>query len=313
VVQIAGSRITRQPVAEHAPAAVRSWNPSDRLMALLFTAPTLAFIFFLYAFPLLWTLAVSFTSYSATKPVPTTFVGIDNFVTILGRESIWQAFGTTGRYVALAVGSEFLLGLGLALLLNRRFRGRGLITILLLLPMMLSPVLASMFWFRMGFHPQGSLINYYIASLGLTPPDWLGNPSSAFVALLVMDIWQWTPFMLLLALAGLSSVPGYLYEAAEVDQASTWFKFRHITLPSIWPLLLIALIFRTVDAVRAFEYQWTTVGVAQLNPTVPIALYSLAFRYWETGLSGAFAWIVVVLALAFTSIFVHFLKRAGHH
>lgn len=301
--------VPRTSVVEDQPAAVRSWNPSDRLIALLFVLPTLVLIALLYVFPLSWNVYFSFTNFSAVKPPAPVWVGIDNYVSILRNENIWFSFVTTATYVLAAVGVECLLGFGIAMLLNRRFSGAGLITTLLLLPMMVSPALAAAFWGRKFFHPQGGLFNYYFIQLGMTPPDWLGNPRMAMLSLILVDIWQWTPFMLLLSLAGLSAVPRYLYEAAEVDQASGWFKFREITLPTVWPLMVIALIFRSMDAVRVFEQQWVTSGYNQTTPTIATAVYGLAFRNWDTGLASALACIILVLTLAMTSMWVRFLSR----
>jgi multiple sugar transport system permease protein len=237
-------------------------------------------------------------------------VGLSNYAAVLGSETIWGAFTSTGQYVALAVACEFLLGLGLALLLNRRFPGVGLLTTILLLPMMVAPAIASAFWTRMIFHPQGGLLNYYFLVFGMTPPDWFSDARLAVLTLVAVDVWQWTPFMLLLSLAGLTAVPRYLYEAAEIDQASSWFKFRQITLPTIWPLLVVALIFRTMDAVRIFEHQWVASGFARNTATVSTVLYGLAFRDWDTGLSSALACVVAVFAFAMTGLWVRFLAKA---
>ena len=209
----------------------------------------------------------------------------------------------------MAVGAEFILGFGIALLLNRSFPGRGLLTTAMLLPMMLSPVIAASFWKQM-YEPQWGALNYYIKALGFPPVEWLANQKISLVSLAIVDIWQWTPFMLLISLAGLSAVPRYLYEAAEVDQASDWFKFRHITLPLVWPLLLIALIFRTMDAVRVFEYPRIMTADAEATQTITTRLYHFAFPEHNTGLSSAFAYIVLVLIIALTNVYIRYLTRA---
>jgi multiple sugar transport system permease protein len=294
---------------EAEPEAVRSWNPSDGWMAFLFTFPTMALLVFIGVFPLVWSLGLSFTRYDFTTSAAPTFVGTLNYARVLANEDIWAVFITTAKYVLMAVGVEFFLGFGIAFLLNRSFPGRGLLTTLMLLPMMLSPVIAASFWKQM-YEPQWGALNYYIKLLGFPPVEWLANQKISLFSLAIVDIWQWTPFMLLISLAGLSAVPRYLYEAAEVDQASGWFKFRHITLPLVWPLLLIALIFRTMDAVRVFEYPRIMTADAEATQTITTRLYHFAFPEHNTGLSTAFAYIVLVMIIAMTSVYIRYLNRA---
>src|SRR3954451_22068861 len=195
------------------PAAVRSWNPSDRAMAWLFTLPTMLLLIFIGVFPLIWSLYLSFTKFSANAPnVAPRWVGTDNYARIMTSSDIWAVFVTTAKYVVVAVGIEFLLGFGIALMLNRSFPGRGIITTLMLLPMMLSPALAASFW-KLLYEPQWGPFAYYFKVVGLQPVEWLANQKISLYSLALVDIWQWTPFMLLISLAGLSAVPRYLYEA----------------------------------------------------------------------------------------------------
>jgi multiple sugar transport system permease protein len=302
--------LRREAITELPPIAVRSWNPSDGWLAFLFTLPTMLLLIFVGVFPLIWSLYLSFTRFSAAKPnIAPEWVGTANYAKVMTDPSIWSVFVFTAKYVVIAVGVEFLLGFGIALLLNRAFPGRGLITTLMLLPMMLSPALAASFW-KLIYEPQWGVSNFYIKKLGFAPIDWLANQHITIYALALVDIWQWTPFMLLISLAGLSAVPRYLYEAAEVDQASAWFKFRHVTLPMVWPLLLIALIFRTMDAIRVFEYPYIMIADQQATQTIATLLYRIAFRSWDTGLSTAFAYIVLVMIIAMTNLYIRYLTRA---
>jgi multiple sugar transport system permease protein len=301
----------RDALAEAEPAAVRSWNPSDGWIAFLFTLPTMALLVFIGVFPLVWSLGLSFTRYDFTTNVEPRFVGILNYARVLANEDIWAVFITTAKYVGMAVCAEFILGFGIAFLLNRSFPGRGLLTTAMLLPMMLSPVIAASFWKQM-YEPGWGALNYYVKALGFPPVEWLANQKISLVSLAIVDVWQWTPFMLLISLAGLSAVPRYLYEAAEVDQASDWFKFRHITLPLVWPLLLIALIFRTMDAVRVFEYPRIMTADAEATQTISTRLYHFAFPEHNTGLSSAFAYIVLVLIIALTNVYIRYLNRAAN-
>jgi multiple sugar transport system permease protein len=312
VADIASSpTLPRDAVLEAQPIAVRSWNPRDGLIAFLFTLPTMATLIFIGVFPLIWSLYLAFNRYSASKPnVAPVFVGIGNFSRVSSNPDIWAAFIFTAKYVLVAVGAEFLLGFGIAMLLNRAFPGRGFITTAMLLPMMLSPALAASFWKLIYATVPAGVLNYYVTRLGFETVDWLVNPKIVFASLAIVDIWQWTPFMLLISLAGLSAVPRYLYEAADVDQASGWFKFTNITLPIVWPLLLIALIFRTMDAVRVFEYPYIMTADTESTQTIATFLYRMAFRNWDTGLSTAFAYIVLVMIIAMSNIYIRYLNKA---
>src|SRR6185436_261073 len=151
------------------------------------------------------------------------------------------------------VAIELVLGFALALLLNRNFRGRGVVMTFMLIPMMLSPVVVGLFW-RFMMRADTGILNYFIRDVfHFAPVFWLTNLKVALWSVVLVDVWMWTPFMMLISLAGLSAVPQYLYEAAAVDRASAWFKFRHITLPIIAPLLLIGIIFRLMDTYKLFD------------------------------------------------------------
>src|SRR5262249_29795491 len=161
-----------------------------------------------------------------------------------------------------------------ALLVSRAPLARGLLTTVLMLPMMLSPALAASFWLLL-FEPQRGVFNFYLAALGAARVDWLGDPRLASLALVLVDVWQWTPFMLLISLAGLAAVPRYVYEAAAVDGADAWFSFTQVTLPYVWPLLLVGVTFRAVDALRTFEYRLVSAGYQQSTPSLAGTLYRL--------------------------------------
>jgi multiple sugar transport system permease protein len=301
--------LQRDALAEAKPVAVRSWNPSDGKIAFLFTLPTMALLVFIGVFPLIWSLGLSFTDYKFTVAKTPAWIGIGNFQAVSSNVTVWNTFVFTAKFVLIAVTVEFLIGFGIALLLNRTFPGRGLITTIMLLPMMLSPALAASFW-KLLYSPNRGGVDYYLKAVGIGVTDPLATTTSTLIALAVVDIWQWTPFMLLISLAGLSAVPRYLYEAAEVDQASGWFKFTNITFPLVWPLLLIALIFRTMDAVRVFEYPAIITADREATQTIATFLYRLAFRQGETGFSTAFAYVILVMIIAMSNIYVRYLNRA---
>jgi multiple sugar transport system permease protein len=264
-------------------------------------------------FPLIWSLYLSFTKYSVIQDAATgpTLIGIRNFQNLLDDDTIWQRFVTTARFVIPAVGIELLLGFGLAMLLNRKFRGRDYLMTFMLIPMMLSPLVVALFW-RYMYSPDSGVLDYYIRDVFHLPNVlWLTDLKTAMWALVIVDVWQWTPFIMLIALAGLSAVPKYLYEAAEVDRASGWFKFRYITLPLVTPLLLIAILFRTMDAYKMFDqaYALTGGGPGDVTQVLSIYLYQVAFRDFNTGKGSALGYIMLVVIIALANILIRVLNQ----
>lgn len=290
----------------------RARGLSDRGMVWLFITPTILLLLGMTIFPLIWSLYLSFTNYSAVRSTAVRWVGFANYDRLLHNEDVWQHFVVTARFVVLAVGAEMLLGFGLALLLNRRFPGRGLIMTLMLTPMMLPPIVVGLFW-NFIYRPDVGVINYYVTRVLRQPPiEWLTSIKLALYSIVIVDIWMWTPFVMLIALAGLSAIPRYLYEAAEVDRASAWFKFRHITLPLVWPLLLIALLFRTMDAFKMFDQVFilTGGGPGSSTETVSLFLYQVAFRRFNTGEASALGYIILIIIIALSNLYIRYLNKA---
>jgi len=287
---------------------------SDRTIVWAFLTPTMFLLLLIAVFPLIWSLYLSFTKFSVINDAATgpTWIGLKNYDRLLGDEEVWQHFTTTARFVVPAVAIELLIGFGLAFLLNRNFKGRGFLMTAILIPMMLSPLVVALFWGYM-FRPDTGVIDYWIRDMFHLPAVlWLTDLRTAMWALVLVDVWQWTPFIMLIALAGLSAVPKYLYEAAEVDRASGWFKFRHITLPLVTPLLLIALLFRTMDAYKMFDqaYALTGGGPGQSTQVLSIYLYQMAFRDFNTGKGSALGYIMLIVIIALANLLIRVLNGA---
>ena len=285
------------------PAARRGL--SDLSIRNLFIIPTIAFLIVFNIFPLIYSLGYSFTDFSASSNAPATFVGLQNYRDLLNDDHVWNNFSVTARYVLLSVGGQVLLGFGVALLLNRRIPFKGLFTTLLLVPMMMSPVVVGLFW-ELLYSPSWGIINY---ALGLGDFAWLSDPDVALYAIAITDIWMWSPFVMLLCLAGLSAIPQHLYEAAAIDRAGRWFTFTRITLPLVAPLLLIAVIFRPMEAFKTFDLAFI-MSSQETTELIAIKLYRLAFQEWQTGPSCALAYMVLIMVLAITNIYVKYLNRA---
>jgi multiple sugar transport system permease protein len=282
-------------------AAAHGW--SDLTIRNLFIIPTIAFLIIFNIFPLIYSLGFSFTEYRVSLNRPAEFVGLRNYFDLLSDPGIWRNFTVTAQYVIVSVGGQMVVGFGLALLLNRPFPLKGLVTTLLLLPMMLSQAVVGLFW-RLLYDPSWGPLNY---ALGLGRFEWLSHPTNALFAVAITDIWMWSPFVMLLSLAGLSAIPKHLYEAAAIDRAGWWYTFTRITLPLVAPLLLIALIFRTMEAFKAFDLPFI-MSTASVE-TVAITLYQMAFQGWDTGRASALAYIVLIVVLAITNLYVKYLNK----
>ena len=301
------------PSAQSTGARTIQRQMSDRKIVLWFILPTIILLIVMNIFPLIYSLFLSFTNYSVISDKPPQWIGIQNYTSILSDKNFWAAFATTGRYALLTVILQTVIGFGLALLLRNKFKGSGLVTTLILIPMMLSPIVVATFW-KLIFNPSYGIFNYLLGYTDInTAPEWLGDPNRVLWAIIIVDVWMWSPFVMLLCLAGLSAIPEYLYEAAAIDRAGTWFQFRRITLPQVMPLLLIAVLFRTIEAFKQFDlvYGLTGGGPGDLTETVSIRLYRLAFAgQLNTGLSSALAYIVLIIIIAVSNLYIRSLNRA---
>jgi multiple sugar transport system permease protein len=286
----------------HTRAAARGWN--DLAIRNLFIIPTIAFLIIFNIFPLVYSLGYSFTDFRASVNEPANFIGLQNYRELLSDPNIWRNFTVTAKYVLVSVGGQVVVGFGIALLLNRAFAYKGLVTTLLLLPMMMSMAVVGLFW-KLLYDPSWGIINY---ALRLGTFDWLSNPNMALYAVAITDIWMWAPFVMLLSLAGLSAVPQHLYEAAAIDRAGHWYTFTRITLPLVAPLLLIAIIFRTMEAFKTFDLAFIMSG-QPTTEVIAIRLYKMAFQEWQTGRSCALAYMVLIVVLAITNVYVKYLNK----
>ncbi len=286
---------------------------SDVRITQLFILPTVILLILMNIFPLIYTLFLSFTDYSVIENAPPVWVGIQNYQQILSNGQLWHNFAVTGRYALISVALQTVVGFGLALLLRQKFKGSGLVTTLLLVPMMVSPIVVAVFW-KLIFNPSVGIFNYLLGYTNInTSPEWLGDPVLAIWAIIIVDVWMWSPFVMLLSLAGLSAIPEYLYEAAAIDRASAWFQFRRITLPQVMPLLLIAVLFRVIEAFKQFDLVMglTGGGPGDASETVSVQLYQLAFQgQFDTGTSSALAYIILVVIIAVSNLFIRALNRA---
>jgi multiple sugar transport system permease protein len=285
---------------------------SEAAILRLFIFPTLILLILMNIFPLFYSLYLSFTDYSAIARKEPVWVGFKNFSDILHDKHLWTYFANTGRYAFLSVGLETIIGFGLAMLVRERFKGSGFITTLILVPMMLSPVVVGLFW-KLMFNPSFGIFNYLLGFTNpATSPDWLASTRLSLWAVVIVDVWMWSPFVMLLCLSGLSAIPDYLYEAAVIDRASPWLQFRRITLPQVAPLLLIAVLFRTIEAFKSFDLVMgmTGGGPGDATELIAVNLYRQAFLgQWRTGRASALAYIILIIIIGVSNIYIRYLNK----
>ena len=232
---------------------------------------------------------------------------------ILTDEDVWHGMQVTARFVVSSIALQVVIGFGLALLINRGFRSHGFWTTVILVPMMLSPAVVGNFW-TLLFQPQIGPFNYVVGFLTGVPPtsfSMIGDVSLAPWTIVLVDTWMWAPYVMLICLAGLRSIPHDIYEAAEVDRASPWRQFWSITLPMVLPFLMLAVLFRAIEAFKMFDLVnlLTSGGPGSTTELASITLKREAFEKWRTGYSSAFAIILFVTVFGAANIYVKALNR----
>ena len=285
---------------------------SDRAIAWLFITPTIVLLLAINIFPLLWTAYLSFTNYRANQPGrEVKWVGLRNYERLLSSEDIWGYLQATAHFVCWTMVLQVLLGFGLALLINRRFRGHSFWTTMILLPMMLSPAVVGTFWTYI-YQPQSGIFNYIINFfVDAGEFSMIGDVALAPWAIIIVDTWMWAPYVMLICLAGLRSIPDYIYEAAEVDRASPWRQFWSITVPMVLPFLMLAVLFRAIENFKMFDMvvELTSGGPGSTTELASINLKREAFEKWRTGYSSAFAIILFVTVFGAANIYVKALNK----
>jgi multiple sugar transport system permease protein len=285
---------------------------SDRAITWLFVTPTIILLLAVNIYPLIYAIRMSFTNFYANKPgMEIKFVGLKNYIRILNKEDIWETMQATAHFMFWTLLLQALIGLGLALLLNKKFKGNEILTTILVLPMMLSPAVVAVFWTYI-YQPQSGIFNYIINFFyDFGEFTMIGDVQLAPWSIVLVDTWMWTPFTMLICLAGLKSIPNYLYEAAEVDRANKFQQFLHITLPSVLPFLLLALLFRGIENFKMFDLvvELTGGGPGSTTEVASINLKREAFEKWRTGYSSAFAVIMFVTIFGLGNIWVKVMNK----
>jgi multiple sugar transport system permease protein len=231
------------------------------------------------------------------------YVGLANYAKLFEDERFHWAILRTLYFTVLAVVLPLVLGLAAALAFHRKFPLRGLARTIFILPMMATPVAVALVW-TMMFHPQLGVLNYLLTSVGLPPSLWVYSADTVIPTLVLVEVWHWTPLVMLLLLGGLASLPVDPYEAAKIDGATAWQAFRHVTLPLLMPFLVVALVIRTIDALKAFDtiYVITQGGPGTASETINIFLYLQAFAYYNMGYASAVVVVFFAIILALSAL-----------
>ncbi|CAN5707539.1 sugar ABC transporter permease [soil metagenome] len=255
----------------------------------LLIAPTFLIVFGLLVYPLAYALILSFSNRILTGSVPFKWVGFENYTSLLSTSGdLWPSVGVTLRFALIGVLCEFIIGLSLALLLNRDFRGRTWLRVGILVPLMVPPLASGLVW-RIMYDDQYGIISHALRGVGVHPPIFLGDPHTALYAVVATEVWRASPFMVLVLLAALQALPQEMIEAAQVDGATSVQVFRHISLPFIMPVIIVALLFRTVDALRTFDliFLLTQGGPGTTTEVVSMFIYRWGFRHFKLGFTSA--------------------------
>jgi multiple sugar transport system permease protein len=298
-------------VAARRAAATTGASWTDRHIAWLLVLPAVLLILALSIYPLAYSVWVAFVNYDFQIPGHA-FVGLQNFREIVEDPIARSSLINTAILAAASVAVEFVLGLLLALAMVERFRGRGLLMPILIVPLFISPVIVGQFWSLLLQPPFGP--TNYLLSLVLGRPveiSWLTQTPWNLIAIITADVWQWTPFMFVILLAGLSGIAPELYEAAELDGATPWQSFHHITLPLLTPIILLAITFRLLDAIKLFDviYVMTGGGPGASTYTASYYLYQIGFQQFHLSKATAGSWIFLLLSAILIMALVRRLLR----
>ncbi|NGQ95941.1 sugar ABC transporter permease [Brevibacillus sp. SYP-B805] len=287
-------------------------NWIERNIKWIYTMPAVLFVGIMMVFPVGYTLWLSFHDWDMSNVSPPLWVGLDNYLTLFQDEVFTQALWLTFYFTIVAVVIETVLGILLALLMNQHIVGKGLVKTLFLLPMVATPVAVGLVWILI-YEPNIGIANIFLQAIGIAPQEWLASPEMVMPSLIVIDVWEWTPMIALIVLAGLVSLPKDPYEAAIVDGANRLQTFWNITLPLLKPTIYSAVLLRLIDALKTFDiiYATTQGGPGTSSQTLNIYGYVLGFQYFKIGQASALLMIFFAIVLGLSVLVIAVRKKAG--
>ena len=285
------------------PAVWKSYSTrANRHRKWLFAAPAMIFVGLLIAVPLAWTVYLSLTDAQGSVRAESRFVGISNYLQVFGdTERFWPAVLRTFTFTGGAVATEMVLGMGIALLLWRPFKGEKWVRVAILLPLVATPVAVGMMW-RLIFDPNIGFANQMLSWIGIPAQPWLSGETTALPTLIFVDVWQWTPMVVLILLAGLTALSEEPDEAARIDGANAWQRFRYITLPLLRSTVVVAIVLRGIDALKTFDILYSTKGKGGGSfhevETLNVYAFGLSFDYNDYGIASTVLILFFLLIIA---------------
>lgn len=286
------------------------YNWFDRNLKWIYTLPAVLFVLLMMLFPIIYTVRISFYEWSMSATTPPQWVGLSNYIALFKDERFWHAVGSTFYFTIAALVFEVVLGIAIAVLLSRQFRGKNIVKTIFLLPMVATPVAMGLVWMLI-YEPTIGVANLMLKSLGFKPLLWLASTSQVIPSLVIIDIWEWTPMIALIVMAGLATLPTDPYEAADVDGASRWTKFTSITLPLLRPTIIVAAMLRLIDVLKTFDiiYATTQGGPNFASETLNLYGYVLGFQYFKLGMASSLLVIFFAIVMALTLFMIWMRKR----
>jgi len=289
----------------------RSLAAQERRFALALLAPALAVLVLTTTAPLVYLAWTSLMRLDLAMPYLSGFAGLDNYVKMGTDPRFWNSLVLTGIYTASTVVLQVVIGLSLAMLVLQIPRGQGLLRVAAILPIVLASVVVGLFWRTLVLAPDFGVVDLVTRALGLGSHNWLGDPQLALISVIAIHTWQWTPFAFLVLLASLATLPPDVYEAARLDRASAWQRFRHITLPLIRPAVVMVVILRMMTALSAFAAIFAATGGGPGSATEILNLYAYRTSFTELNLGYGASLAMVLLAITLAISFAMFrLRRA---
>ena len=286
-------------------------NWIDRHLKWVFTLPAVLFIVLMVAYPLIYTGRLSFFEWSMSAITPPKWVGLDNYIAIFNDPKFWNSLKVTFYHSSVSIVLETVLGVAIALLFSRKFKGARMMKTFMLMPMVATPVSIALVWLLI-YEPTLGIANEIAKSLGFGRQEWLASVTQVIPSLIIIDVWEWTPLIALIVIAGIASLPTDPYESADVDGATAWQKLIHITLPLLTPTIITAVTLRIIDLLKTFDtiYATTQGGPNFASQTLNILVFDLAFQNFKLGYASALLMIFFLLILA-VIIVLQLVRRGG--
>lgn len=285
------------------PRRRRHWG--DLMTRWSFMAPTIILLTVMLAYPIFYTIEISFSRFDLSTFGAGEWIGWENYHTVFDDYRFWDSLKVTMIYLVIALPLQVALGFGIAFLINAEWGGRGLIRALFIIPMVVAPVVAGGIW-RMILDPLWGIMNYLLGLIGLGPLDWFGDPNLAMATIIIIDTWRWTPFIVLIATAALLALPKDVFEAARIDGANWWATLWSVALPLLVPIIAATFVIRWLGAVKMFDIVLASTygGPGKATSVINLFIYEEAFRSLHFAESAAMAVVVLVLTMVLTALFL---------